>query len=342
MLGHLNSHGASLGIRRCSSYVERTRYLFNLKENDDVCRQALKSGSFYLFHNLLPLLRKSGNRYCVPLIDARELHKILSNYGMDEQKVEDSVLVSCSSSHVAEFALDLGLLEKSSLETNFGGKFTFLPKALMQLGGKDAPLLAQAQALLRWHENHQFCSKTGKPTKKNLSGSKRVCSTNGIVYYPQMAPVVITLVSYKNRCLLARQETFPPGMYTALSGFCDIGETLEETVRREVAEEVGLEVESLRYSGSQHWPFPSSSLMVGCQVTVQGEELSVNGAELEAAKWFSLEEVEQALQASVPSKQVDGTIPIWVPPKWAIAHQLIMEWVQEQKGKDTATLGNQL
>ncbi|KAM4702856.1 NAD(P)H pyrophosphatase NUDT13, mitochondrial [Rhinophrynus dorsalis] len=322
----------SLYSRLCSSYVKHTRYLFELKENDDVCRNALKLGSFYLFHNFSPFLRKSGSSYSAPAISASEVQKILNDYGKDERMIEDSVLIGCSDSCVAEFALDLGSLERSCLEKGLSGTFTDLRKALLQLRGNDAPLLSRAQALLRWHETHQYCSKTGKPTHKNVSGSKRVCSANGMIYYPQMSPVVITLVSYKNRCLLARQETFPAGMYTALSGFCDIGETLEETVRREVAEEVGLEVESLRYSGSQHWPFPNSSLMVACQATVQQEEINLNTQELESARWFSLEEVEEALRRPyVPYKQEDGTMPVWVPPKWAIAHHLIQEWVEEQK-----------
>ncbi|XP_063289807.1 NAD(P)H pyrophosphatase NUDT13, mitochondrial [Pelobates fuscus] len=323
---------APVCARRSSSYVKQKRYLFDLKENDDVCRQALKSGSFYLFHDLFPLLRKSGSGFSVPTVSAQELQRTINKHGQDEQKIEDAVLVGCSKSCVAEFALDLGCLEKSSLEADLDGTFTFLPKALLLLEGKCAPLVAQAQALLRWHETHQFCSKTGNPTKKNLSGSKRICSTNGLIYYPQMSPVVISLVSYKDRCLLARQEGFPAGMYTALSGFCDIGETLEETVRREVAEEVGLEVDSLRYYGSQHWPFPSSSLMVACQATVQEDKMNVNKSELEDARWFTLEEIEEALQRGIVRlKPESGTIPIWVPPKWAIAHELIISWVQEQK-----------
>ncbi|XP_071986155.1 NAD(P)H pyrophosphatase NUDT13, mitochondrial isoform X2 [Engystomops pustulosus] len=189
-----------------------------------------------------------------------------------------------------------------------------------------------AQSLLRWHDMHQYCSKSGKPTQKNVSGSKRVCPSNGIIYYPQMSPVVITLVSSRRRCLLAHQESFPAGMYTALAGFCEIGETLEETVRREVAEEVGLVVDTIRYSGSQHWPFPSSSLMLACQATVKDDKLEINRAEIADARWFTLEEVMEALQVKMmPSKLPDGTLPVWVPPKFAIAHQLIQEWVQEQK-----------
>ncbi|XP_073452646.1 NAD(P)H pyrophosphatase NUDT13, mitochondrial isoform X1 [Aquarana catesbeiana] len=321
-----------LYVRWCSSYVKQTRFLFELKENDEICRQALKLGSFYLFHNLSPLVRKSDSTYYAPVVSCSELMKTLSQHGADKVTLEESVLVGCSESYTAEFALDLGNLEQSNLEKELSGKFTDFRKAIVKIDGRDGSLLSRGQALLRWHENNQFCSKSGEPTQKNVSGSKRVCSSNGMIYYPQMSPVVITLVSCGNRCLLAHQETFPPGMYTALAGFCEIGETLEETIQREVAEEVGLEVDSLRYSGSQHWPFPNSSLMVACQATVKNDKLNINKAELKDARWFSLDEVIEALQVKMmPPKMADGTMPVWVPPRFAIAHHLIQEWVQEQK-----------
>ncbi|KAJ7408817.1 nucleoside diphosphate-linked moiety X motif 13 isoform X2 [Pitangus sulphuratus] len=236
------------------------QYLNKLKEDDSLCRQAQTSGTFYLFHNLSPFLRKAGKKYLVP----------------------------------------------------------------------------QAQSLLRWHDSHRYCSKTGQPTQKNPAGSKRVCQASGITYYPQVSPVVITLVSDGSRCLLARQPSFPPGMFTALSGFCDVGESVEEAVRREVAEEVGLEVESLRYSASQHWPFPSGSLMLGCHalVAAQRAEISVDSLELEEARWFGLEEIVEGLKREPrSSKQDDGSVLPWFPPRQAIAHQLICEWVGQQSAQ---------
>ncbi|XP_054988627.1 NAD(P)H pyrophosphatase NUDT13, mitochondrial isoform X2 [Sorex araneus] len=217
------------------------------------------------------------------------------------------------------------------METELQGSFTDLRKALFQLNVKDASLLSTAQALLRWHDAHQFCSRSGHPTKKNMAGSKRACPSSNIIYYPQMAPVVITLLSDGTRCLLARQSSFPKGMYSALAGFCDMGESVEETVRREVAEEVGLEVERLRYTASQHWPFPNSSLMIGCHATVRPghTEIRVNSRELEAAAWFSHEEVAAALRRNNrTTQQQSGGLSFWLPPKLAIAHHLIKEWVE--------------
>ncbi|XP_024108764.1 NAD(P)H pyrophosphatase NUDT13, mitochondrial isoform X2 [Pongo pygmaeus] len=283
--------------RLLSTYVTKTRYLFELKEDDDACKKAQQTGAFYLFHSLAPLLQTSAHQYLAPR------HSLLAS------------------------------LHKPEMETELKGSFIELRKALFQLNARDASLLSTAQALLRWHDAHQFCSRSGQPTKKNVAGSKRVCPSNNIIYYPQMAPVVITLVSDGTRCLLARQSSFPKGMYSALAGFCDIGESVEETIRREVAEEVGLEVESLQYYASQHWPFPSGSLMIACHATVKpGQtEIQVNLRELETAAWFSHDEVATALKRKGPyTQQQNGTFSFWLPPKLAISHQLIKEWVEKQ------------
>ncbi|XP_074088912.1 NAD(P)H pyrophosphatase NUDT13, mitochondrial isoform X2 [Macrotis lagotis] len=328
--------------RHFSTYVSKMRYLFELKEDDDVCRKAQKSGMFYLFHSLAPLLQKSG--ILAPPLRISELERILGKFGQDTKKIEHSVLIGCSDQLEAWFALDLGLgnpsssgsLQKSEMETELQGSFIELRKSLFQLNEKDASLVATAQALLHWHDGHQFCSKSGQPTQKNVAGNKRVCPSSKMVYYPQMSPVVIILVSDGTRCLLARQSSFPKGLYSALSGFCDVGETLEETVRREVAEEVGLELESLHYSASQHWPFPNSCLMIACHATVgPGQtEIHINSQELEAASWFSLEEVITALQRKIPPASQQGST-VWVPPKLAIAHHLICEWVQKQSSSSS-------
>ncbi|NWY52298.1 NUD13 protein, partial [Chionis minor] len=324
---------SSLVCRLHSTYVRKMRYLNELKEDDSLCRQAQTSGTFYLFHNLSPFLQKVGKKYLVPQLSAAEMKRILEKFKETEQWIEKSVLIGCSEEHVPHFALDLGTLEKSVIESELKGSFTDLRKALFVVDGKDSPVLALAQALLRWHDSHQYCSKTGQPTQKNLAGSKRVCHASGITYYPQMSPVVITLVSDGSRCLLARQPSFPQGMYTALSGFCDVGENVEDTVRREVAEEVGLEVESLWYSASQHWPFPSSCLMIACHARVRAQqaEISLNSLELEDARWFGLEEIMEGLKREPRSaKQDNGSFLPWFPPKQAIAHQLICEWVKQQ------------
>ncbi|XP_052045759.1 NAD(P)H pyrophosphatase NUDT13, mitochondrial isoform X3 [Apodemus sylvaticus] len=308
---------------------------------------------FYLFHDLDPLLQASGHRYLVPRLSRAELEGLLGKFGQDSQKIEDSVLIGCSNQQEAWFALDLGLksassvrasLPRAEMEAELGGSFVKLRQAVFQLNSADSsllftaqapPLCLQAQALLRWHDGHQFCSRSGQPTQKNMAGSKRLCPANKIIYYPQMAPVVITLVSDGARCLLARQSAFPKGLYSALAGFCDIGESVEDAVQREVAEEVGLEVEDIQYSASQHWPFPNSSLMIACHATVKPghTEIQVNLKELEAAAWFGLDEVTAALRRKGSFAQQQGEAsPLLLPPKLAIAHHMIKKWVEKQSG----------
>ncbi|KAI1886946.1 hypothetical protein AGOR_G00201000 [Albula goreensis] len=324
-----------LASRDCSSYVSRMRYLMRLKEDDDACRVALQSGTLMLFHKLAPLLRPTARGiYQLHKLQASDVKGILGKLGENEQLLNTSVLIGCSDSDVPQFSLDVGSLEQAAVEEMCGGVFIDLRKAFFLLKGPEAPLVAKGQALLRWHQTHAYCSATGQPTERNQAGSQRVCLQNGATYYPQMAPVVIVLVSDGRRCLLARQSTFPRGMYSALAGFCDMGETTEETLRREVAEEVGLEVESLQYSGSQHWPFPQSSFMVACHATVSPDraEVNLNGAELEDARWFTLEEIEEALKRKTPPRSKKGEpTEFWVPPSYAIANKLILEWANHTK-----------
>uniref|UniRef100_A0A8B9DU87 Nudix hydrolase 13 n=1 Tax=Anser cygnoides TaxID=8845 RepID=A0A8B9DU87_ANSCY len=236
------SHSPTVCCNRMFNWIKAitTAYLNELKEDDGFCRQAQTSGTFYLFHNLSPFLQKVGKKYLLPQLSAAEMKRILEKLKETEQWIEKSVLIGCSDEHVPHFALDLGwddssstsgALEKSVIESELQGSFTDLRKALFVVDVKDSPLLASAQALLRWHESHQYCSKTGQPTQKNIAGSKRVCHASGITYYPQMSPVVITLVSDGSRCLLTRQPSFPQGMYTALSGFCDLGKVGSHPLR---------------------------------------------------------------------------------------------------------------
>ncbi|XP_067876571.1 nucleoside diphosphate-linked moiety X motif 13 isoform X1 [Heterodontus francisci] len=333
-LKNFNSPTLQFSRRLVSNYVSRMRHLYELKEDDEACRKALSSGAFLLFHGFSPLLQKAENKYTATFVTASDLNGILQKLDQKEKYLEESVLIGCSENHVPQFALDLGGIEKARAELLLKGTFVDLRKAFFLLDGKDAPLLSQAQALLRWHSTHLYCSRTGHLTQKNVSGSKRVCSTEEIIYYPQMSPVVIVLVSDGTQCLLARQKSFPPGMYSALAGFCDIGETVDDSVQREVAEEVGLDVSSFEYSTSQHWPFPNSSLMIACHAMVQPgqNKIVLNHSELEDARWFDTEELAEALKHKrMPTKKEMGEIPFWIPPPWAVAHQLIKEWTQRQQ-----------
>lgn len=325
-LRNFNTPALQLSCRMVSNYVNRMRHLSELKEDDEACRKALSSGSFLLFHDLLPLVQKIENKYMTPFVTATELKKL----DLAERWTEESVLIGCTESLVPQFALDIGKSEQARAELLLKGKFLAFRKACTIIDRNDISLISQAQALLRWHSTHLYCSRTGKPTQKNASGSKRICGNDEIIYYPQMSPVVIMLVSDGARCLLARQKQFPPGMYSALAGFCNIGESVEDSVRREVAEEVGLQVTSLVYSASQHWPFPNSSLMIGYHAMVQPKQnkIQFDRSELQDARWFDATEVAEALKRKMPRKE--EMVSFWIPPPWALAHHLIKEWTQKQ------------
>jgi NAD+ diphosphatase len=152
-------------------------------------------------------------------------------------------------------------------------------------------------------------------------GGGRVCQNCGAEHFPRVDPVVIMLAVQGERCLLGRQPRFAPGMYSALAGFLEPGETIEEAVRRETKEEAGIHIGRVRYHSSQAWPFPSS-LMIGCHAEAISTEVVRDAAELEDCRWFERDEVRLMLAGAHPQGLV-------TPPRMAIAHQLIRgfaEW----------------
>ena len=152
----------------------------------------------------------------------------------------------------------------------------------------DANLLAHATGLLNWHRRHRFCANCGHATDVAEAGYVRVCPNCGAQHHPRTDPVVITLVLDDDRVLLGRNANWPENRYSALAGFVEPGEMLEDTVIRETREEVGVEIANIRYFGSQPWPFPHS-LMVAFTAEYAGGELRPDGVEIEEAHWFDPE-----------------------------------------------------
>ncbi|XP_028306770.1 NAD(P)H pyrophosphatase NUDT13, mitochondrial isoform X2 [Gouania willdenowi] len=332
----LSTRHPSLFCCHISDFASRMRLLNRLKEDDEACVSALQSGSIFLFHLLRPLVCPTEGGGLTPVrLSWTSLTSVLQRLSSDRSLLNESVLIGLSeqNQNQAQFCLDVGVLDPVAVEAECDGTFVDMRKAFFLLTGSAAPFVAKGQALLRWHQETKFCSSSGRPTQRNRAGSLRVCGS--ITYYPKMSPVVIVLVSDGKRCLLSRQMSFPPGLYSALAGFCDMGESLEESLRREVAEEVGLEVCRFSFSGSQHWPFPQSSFMIGCHAHVNPAhtELSVDWSELEDARWFSLEEIDHALQVQHPIRGEPQVM--WFPPKHAIAHRLIREWVELQRAQSS-------
>ena len=178
--------------------------------------------------------------------------------------------------------------------------------------------LSQAKSLLYWHKHNGFCANCGMPTKASAGGSRRECENCNRHHFPRLEPVAIMLVTHGNSCLLGRQARFPPGMYSCLAGFAEIGETLEDAVRREVFEEAGIKVGRVDYFASQPWPFPSS-LMIGCTAEALSTEITVDATEIEDARWFGRDETRTMLARTHPQG-------LTCPPKLAIANLLLGAW----------------
>jgi NAD+ diphosphatase len=171
------------------------------------------------------------------------------------------------------------------------------PRGVLQtLNPVDAGLLMHAVALAEWHRAHRFCPYCGGPLAVTDAGHTLRCGQCGRTQFPRTDPAVIMLVTDGERALLGRQEAWPPGRYSTLAGFVDPGESLEEAVVREVAEETGVEVTDVTYFGNQPWPFPAS-LMVGFFARAVTTDINVDGAEISDARWFTRAQMQREAEA---------------------------------------------
>ena len=196
-------------------------------------------------------------------------------------------------------------------------------QAIQQLNPGDLAIYGGARSLVDWHARHRFCAKCGGSTQMSKGGWQRDCTACEAAHFPRTDPVTIMLVENDGRLLLGRQPRFPPRFFSALAGFVEPGETIEEAVAREVWEEAGLRVENVRYIASQPWPFPSQ-LMIGCHCVALGDTITLDVEELEEARWFSREEVAEAMAAIGTD---DG--PFNAPPPAAVAHSLLKWWLEQ-------------
>jgi NAD+ diphosphatase len=192
---------------------------------------------------------------------------------------------------------------------------------LHRLPPAQVALYAAARSLVDWHYRHGFCARCGAATTVFRGGWARRCESCTAEHFPRVDPVVIMLAEHGDRVLLGRQPQFPPRMYSALAGFIEPGESLEEAVARELHEEAGVRALSVRYVLSQPWPFPSS-LMIGCIAPVEHDLIRLDTNELQDAIWLSREEVRAVLRAEPGAR-------IMTPPPLAIAHSLLQAWAAD-------------
>ncbi len=225
----------------------------------------------------------------------------------------------------AVFALDVSATEDPAKAGPLAGRgyFREARTAAQMVSGTGAAIIAQAKALIDWHQRHGFCPRCGAPTRFMDAGYRRLCDRCNAEHFPRVDPVVIMLAHHDGACLVGRSKHFPPGMFSALAGFMEPGETIEEAVGRELMEEAAVTVSEVTYYATQPWPFPSS-LMIGCFARAESREAKADDNELAEVRWLE----RAAAREMIAGKTVDGAR---VPPPVAIAHHLIKAWALDDK-----------
>jgi len=230
------------------------------------------------------------------------------------------------------YAVDVSSMDDRHADSELArkGRFMDVRRIAPRLGNGIPAILAQARAMIDWQKRHGFCSTCGAPSKSAQGGYLRICTSEdcGAQHFPRTDPVVIMLAVRGDKCLLGRQPGFPPDMYSSLAGFMEPGECIAEAARREVMEEAGIVVGDVHYRDTQPWPFPSS-LMIGCWAEAQTEEITIDGEELEDARWFGRDQVIAALENPSMTLEDQNWAGLAVPPPMAIAHHLIKDWALE-------------
>jgi NAD+ diphosphatase len=173
-------------------------------------------------------------------------------------------------------------------------------------------LAGRAQQVLDWHRSHRFCGRCGEEMEDHPNDRAKTCPSCHLISYPRLSPSIIVLVTRGEEMLLARNAQWPTNMYSTLAGFVEPGESIEQTVHREVLEEVGLKVGNLRYLGSQSWPFPNS-LMLGFHAEYDGGDIVCQEEEIADARWFKADDLPN------------------IPPKTAISRWLIDDFINQQQ-----------
>ena len=250
-----------------------------------------------------------------PVITQGERPDILWAYRSDVPHDAVSVFLGLNADGAPRFA---AAASSADLVADFGGRVVDARAAAVQLGGGNAAIIAHGRSLLDWHARHGFCAKCGGKTEMSKAGYARTCLACQAEHFPRVDPVVIMLAVKGDMALVGRQPGFPPRFFSALAGFVEPGESLEEAVARELHEEAGIRVDKVRYLASQPWPFPSS-LMIAAFAEATGFEITLDDDELEEARWVSRDDVRAALA---------GTGEWLAPPPMAIAHTLLKAWVE--------------
>lgn len=251
-------------------------------------------------------------RHKVPADADGEL-QFLKPEDLAERDLETTILLGVWNG-LPVFALDFG--EDEAVPSELGPYQHHGLRSVGALAPADtAALAAYAQAMVFWHRRHRYCGTCGAPNTSSESGHVMLCSRCDTKQFPRSDPAVIVLVTLDDKALLGRQATWPKGRYSTIAGFVEPGESLENAVRREVAEETGVSVNEVHYHSSQPWPFPAS-LMLGFQATAYDRRTQLRDDELEDVRWFSRDDIVAELDHGLmtPSASI------------SIAYRLIEHW----------------
>ena len=200
------------------------------------------------------------------------------------------------------------------------GRFEDLRAIALTLPGGEAAIAATAKAMFEWRRKHRHCAACGEISQLADGGWKRVCPACRAQHFPRTDPVVIMLAVKGETCLLGRQAAWPSGMYSALAGFLEPGESIEEACARELYEEAALRAKSVRYHSTQPWPYPSS-LMIGLIAEVEEGGAVADQIEIDEVRWFTRGEAGALVRGEFAGAKAPGAL--------AIAHQLIKAWSEE-------------
>ena len=269
----------------------------------------------------------------LPLSDLNVLisngpNQALGWLGIDELSrlgIDTGVIFLGLQEQKACFAIDISKYDSAVQELQKSGDWRFedARAATEYLSGADSGIVAQARIQINWHNRNGFCSICGHETFVKRGGQVRQCSKCDTEHFPRTDPVVITVVADNDRCLLGQSRGYlsATNRYSALAGFVDQGESIEEAVAREIKEEAGIQVGNIRYHSSQPWPFPWS-LMIGCHADAVTTEISFDDEEMTDVRWFSRAKVLLALEGQSENLAIPGPV--------AIAHHLIKAWATDK------------
>ncbi len=269
-----------------------------------------------------------------PLFDLSESGPRLTWVAATDALITDSpeppVFMGLDDAGTAHFAADVSYIappdekpaefvDRRTLDLSESRKFVDLRAIMGEIDHRDAGIAAAAKGIFEWRLTHGFCANCGQKNRVGNAGWRMDCAACGRQHFPRTDPVVIMLILDGDKVLLGRQAIWPEKMYSLLAGFMEPGETVEEAVRREVHEEAGIPVGTVRYVTSQPWPFPAS-LMIGCAGKATATAINIDQNELEDAIWVSKAEVTEALAG-----RSDRIAPA---RKGAVAQVILKAWTE--------------